>query len=215
MIPHFFTGGTAGVFGNATGGRRGAVAGGFVNGLIITLFAAFLIPVMGAIGFQGTTFGDADFQWFGFIVGNIARIEGNVAALGIVILCAAPARVRELVPEALRRQRLGAGRNAVEARRPTGTELEAHGARLGRRRASRDRPDRVRAVAHQTPDGVQLKDWSDTVISRDVVFHDRYGLHPRAARRIQASLDGFIGDRLAREPRRERLVDRCPRACSP
>jgi PTS system ascorbate-specific IIC component len=76
------------VFGNATGGRRGAVAGGFVNGLIITLFAAFLIPVMGAIGFQGTTFGDADFQWFGFLVGNIARIEGNVAALGVVILCA-------------------------------------------------------------------------------------------------------------------------------
>jgi phosphocarrier protein FPr len=29
------------------------------------------------------------------------------------------------------------------------------------------------------------------VISRDVVFHDRYGLHPRAARRIQASLDGI------------------------
>jgi phosphocarrier protein FPr len=29
------------------------------------------------------------------------------------------------------------------------------------------------------------------VTSRDVVFHDRYGLHPRAARRIQASLDGI------------------------
>jgi len=29
------------------------------------------------------------------------------------------------------------------------------------------------------------------VISRNVVFHDRYGLHPRAARRIQASLDGI------------------------
>jgi phosphotransferase system HPr (HPr) family protein len=30
------------------------------------------------------------------------------------------------------------------------------------------------------------------MVSRDVVFHDRYGLHPRAARRIQASLDGIM-----------------------
>ena len=29
-------------------------------------------------------------------------------------------------------------------------------------------------------------------MTRDVVFHDRYGLHPRAARRIQASLDGIV-----------------------
>lgn len=89
MIPHFFTGGTAGVFGNATGGRRGAVGGGFVNGLLITLLAAFLVPVMGAIGFQNTTFGDADFQWFGLLVGSIARLEGVVAAVGIVVLCVA------------------------------------------------------------------------------------------------------------------------------
>ena len=27
--------------------------------------------------------------------------------------------------------------------------------------------------------------------SRDVVFRDRYGLHPRAARQIQASIDGL------------------------
>ncbi len=36
MVPHFFVGGGAGVFGNATGGRRGAVLGAFANGLIIT-----------------------------------------------------------------------------------------------------------------------------------------------------------------------------------
>lgn len=30
--------------------------------------------------------------------------------------------------------------------------------------------------------------------TRDVVFHDRYGLHPRAARRIQASLEGLVAD---------------------
>lgn len=28
------------------------------------------------------------------------------------------------------------------------------------------------------------------MIAREVVFRDRYGLHPRAARQIQASLDG-------------------------
>ena len=39
------------------------------------------------IGFHGTTFGDADLQWFGFLVGNVARIEGNVAALGVVVVC--------------------------------------------------------------------------------------------------------------------------------
>jgi len=89
MIPHFFTGGTAGVFGNATGGRRGAMAGGFVNGLLITLLAAFLVPVMSGIGFQNTTFGDADFQWFGYLVGSLARIEGVAAAGAIAILCVA------------------------------------------------------------------------------------------------------------------------------
>lgn len=74
LVPHFFVGGTAGVFGNATGGRRGAVIGAFVNGLIITFLAALLLPVLGSLGFQNTTFGDSDFQWFGILVGNIAKL---------------------------------------------------------------------------------------------------------------------------------------------
>jgi len=88
MIPHFFTGGTAGVFGNATGGRRGAVAGGFVNGILITLLAAFLVPIMGAIGFAGTTFGDTDFQWFGIVAGTVAQLGGIAGAIGVLVVAA-------------------------------------------------------------------------------------------------------------------------------
>jgi PTS system ascorbate-specific IIC component len=69
MVPHFFTGGGAGVFGNATGGRRGAMVGGFVNGLIITFLPAILLLVLGNLGFANSTFGDADFGWFGTLIG--------------------------------------------------------------------------------------------------------------------------------------------------
>lgn len=83
MVPHFFTGGGAGVFGNATGGRRGAIAGGFVNGLLITILPAFLYSVMSGIGLTGTTFGDADFGWFGSLVG--LSVQGESVILGVVL----------------------------------------------------------------------------------------------------------------------------------
>lgn len=74
LVPHFFCGATAGVFGNITGGRRGAIIGAFVHGLIISLLPALLLPVLGGLGFEGTTFGDADFGWVGIILGYIARL---------------------------------------------------------------------------------------------------------------------------------------------
>ena len=83
MVPHFFTGGTAGVFGNATGGRRGAIAGGFVNGVLITFLPAFLLFVLGDLGFANTTFGDADFGWYGIVVGQGAQVAGTI---GLVVL---------------------------------------------------------------------------------------------------------------------------------
>ncbi|MEJ2759709.1 MAG: PTS transporter subunit IIC, partial [Anaerolineales bacterium] len=77
LVPHFFVGGGAGVIGNAFGGRRGAIIGGFVNGVIISLGAALLIPALGNLGFENTTFGDADFQWVGILINLLGRLFGG------------------------------------------------------------------------------------------------------------------------------------------
>lgn len=74
LVPHFFCGATAGVYGNATGGRRGAVIGSFVHGLIISFLPAILLPLMGDLGFASTTFGDADFGVVGIVLGNMIKI---------------------------------------------------------------------------------------------------------------------------------------------
>ena len=37
----------------------------FVNGLLITFAPALLLPVLGSLGFQNTTFGDFDFGVLG------------------------------------------------------------------------------------------------------------------------------------------------------
>lgn len=83
LVPHFFTGGAAGVYGNATGGRRGAALGAFVNGVLITFLPALLLKVLGAFGEENTTFGDADFGWFGTLIGYSAKVGD---AIGIVLM---------------------------------------------------------------------------------------------------------------------------------
>lgn len=56
VIPHFFCGATAGVFGNAEGGLKGCVFGSFMHGLLITFLPAICMPVMGALNFANCTF---------------------------------------------------------------------------------------------------------------------------------------------------------------
>lgn len=86
LVPHFFTGGAAGVYGNATGGRRGAMVGGFVNGLLITFLPAILLQVLGAFGSENTTFGDTDFGWFGILIGYGAKLGpvGGLILIGFI-----------------------------------------------------------------------------------------------------------------------------------
>ena len=78
LVPHFFTGAAAGVFGNATGGRVGSMAGAFANGLIISFIPAILLIFMGDIGYEGTTFGDSDFGIVGIIIINVLKLFGAV-----------------------------------------------------------------------------------------------------------------------------------------
>lgn len=93
LVPHFFTGSAAGVYGNATGGRRGAVFGALANGLLISLLPAFLVGVLGTFGSANTTFGDADFGWLGLLLGWASQAGG---AVGLVLIGAVGAGVLSL-----------------------------------------------------------------------------------------------------------------------
>ncbi|NHM30677.1 PTS ascorbate transporter subunit IIC [Neobacillus terrae] len=86
LVPHFFTGAAAGVYGNATGGRKGAIWGSIANGLLISFLPALLLPVLGSIGFEGTTFGDADFGVAGIILGNVVQWSTVIAYLLPVVI---------------------------------------------------------------------------------------------------------------------------------
>ncbi len=67
LLLSFFLGGTAGVYGNATGGWKGSAAGGIINGLMFTLLAGTAYTGLSHLGYSNSTFGDSDFG----IVGNI------------------------------------------------------------------------------------------------------------------------------------------------
>ena len=86
MVAHFFCGATAGLYGNATGGKRGAIIGSFVNGLLISFAPALLLPVLGNLGFQNTTFGDFDFAVVGITLGKLYEIVGEAGVLGLLAI---------------------------------------------------------------------------------------------------------------------------------
>ncbi|MBF0598814.1 PTS ascorbate transporter subunit IIC [Granulimonas faecalis] len=87
VVPHFFCGATAGVFGNARGGIKGCVAGSFVHGLLITFLPALCMPVFTALGFTSATFSDFDFSILGIAFGNLAQIVPGMPLLIICVVC--------------------------------------------------------------------------------------------------------------------------------
>ncbi|MCE5637414.1 PTS ascorbate transporter subunit IIC [Staphylococcus pseudintermedius] len=87
VVPHFFLGATSGVFGNARGGIKGAVAGSALNGLLITFLPLLFLPFLGDLGLASTTFSDTDFLVVGIVFGNIVKYLGIVGlVIGIIIV---------------------------------------------------------------------------------------------------------------------------------
>lgn len=80
IIGSFFTGGTAGIFGNARGGRRGAAIAGFVYGFALifssALFAKFIN--LTSYGVKGVGYDCTDAVAVGFLMENLI--------IGIVVL---------------------------------------------------------------------------------------------------------------------------------
>ena len=77
MLTNFFAGGTAGIFGNVVGGRRGAIIGGVAHGLFITLLPALLVTTFLSLGFPSLSATDSDTivaaLFFAYVVGPIMK----------------------------------------------------------------------------------------------------------------------------------------------
>lgn len=76
LIPTFFTGAITAIFGNSTGGRRGAFIGSFVNGLILIIGQAFLLPMVGAYEPIMRILSETDYAFYGPILGAILKLIG-------------------------------------------------------------------------------------------------------------------------------------------
>ena len=76
IVFHFFCGGLAAIFGNVTGGRRGAIAGPFIVGVLMTFAPIVTTGLLGSVDAQYATtfFSDADFNVVTIVAGLLAKM---------------------------------------------------------------------------------------------------------------------------------------------
>lgn len=89
IVPHFFTGAAAGVYGNAKGGVWGAIIGAFINGIIISLVPWIFMGLQmlqPEITSKNVVWGDADFivGLIPFVV--IKYLGGKWVMLALVLI---------------------------------------------------------------------------------------------------------------------------------
>jgi PTS system ascorbate-specific IIC component len=78
LIPTFFTGAVTAIFGNAHGGRRGAIIGSFVNGLILIFGQALLLPMIGTYAPIMRILSETDYSFYGPILGWMLKLFGGI-----------------------------------------------------------------------------------------------------------------------------------------
>ena len=84
VVGHFFCGAAAAIYGNSTGGRRGAILGSAFNGLLISWLPLFILPVLGNLQLAASTFADTDYLIPGIILGKIGSYGQLAVICGII-----------------------------------------------------------------------------------------------------------------------------------
>ena len=99
VVGHFFCGAAAAIYGNAKGGRRGAIIGAAVNSLLISWLPLFILPVLGNLSLASSTFADTDYLIPGIILGNIGALGETALLVGIIgftaLVCLASKLMKE------------------------------------------------------------------------------------------------------------------------
>ncbi|WP_426350314.1 PTS ascorbate transporter subunit IIC [Alloiococcus sp. CFN-8] len=76
LIPTFFTGAVTAIFGNSTGGARGAFIGSFLNGLILIFGQALLLPMVDSFAPIMRILSETDYAFYGPILGYLLKLLG-------------------------------------------------------------------------------------------------------------------------------------------
>ena len=73
IVPAFFEGGTAGIFGNATGGKRGAILGGVLSALLCYVLLIPLLPIVTPMADYARQFPLSDYTGIFNILGHLLK----------------------------------------------------------------------------------------------------------------------------------------------
>jgi len=84
VVGHFFCGAAAAIYGNAKGGRRGAVIGAAVNSLLLSWLPLYILPLLGNLSLASSTFADTDYLIPGILLGNLGALGEAAIVTGIL-----------------------------------------------------------------------------------------------------------------------------------